>query len=98
MSTPYQGADGAWYDYETGSPIADPGAWWQSLLGTVVAAAVNKNAAPLQPGLTYHLDPQGKLVADGSTASGAVTAVASSPLLMFGVLAVGAYLLYRLAK
>jgi hypothetical protein len=97
--TPYQGADGNWYDYSTGNPVAAPVEWWQAMLGTVVTAAVNKNTTQLQPGLTYHTDANGRLVQDGIPAGNTVAAVAATnPLMILGLLAVGGFLLYKLVK
>lgn len=92
----YTGVDGVVYNTATGEQ--QPTAWWQNLVTTVVTAAVNKNTATLQSGKTYHVDSTGRLVADGSTPATVAAAVQSNPLLMFGLLAVGAFLLYKLVK
>jgi len=99
MSTPYQGADGNWYDWTTGQQIAAPVEWWQALVGTVITAAVNKNTTgTLQTGQRYHVDAKGNLVADGSVPTGLATAAATNPLLFLGLLAIGGLILLKLVK
>lgn len=81
----------------------DPLPWWQSVLGYAVTAVVDAKTKPpaLQSGVQYQVDAAGNVVPMGVThvAPAPVTAaLTSNPLVLFGVLALGALLLYKLVK
>lgn len=75
--------------------------WWEQVLGHAVTAVVDaKTRAPaLQSGVQYQVDAGGNVVPMGVVHSTPTNpSLTANPLVLIGVLALGAVLLYKLVR